>query len=167
MQHSIQLLVDKSSNGLGGDALEKAHKVDTVLFDKTGTLTMGKPTVVAERLFRDRMSLKQFYLMVAAAEQQTDHPLSLALMNRAAQVVTGSTPEAGVKMKDWVPLRTNEEMRPGRGVLCWIEARALSELPHYVSSSTEGRVRIAVGNRQMMIEENIVIPAEVSQIRAI
>ena len=154
-------------NGLGGDALEKAHKVDTVLFDKTGTLTMGKPTVVAERLFGQSVPLEQFYLMVAAAEQQTDHPLSSALMNKAAQVVTGSVPEAVIKMKDWVPSRTDEEMRPGRGVLCWIEAGILSELPHYAGSSTEGRVRIAVGNRQMMVEENIAISAEVSLTRAL
>jgi Cu+-exporting ATPase len=29
----------------GGDALERAHNIQTVVFDKTGTLTMGKPQV--------------------------------------------------------------------------------------------------------------------------
>ena len=42
----------------GGEALEMAHRVDTVVLDKTGTLTLGRPTVaeviVAPRRRRTR-----------------------------------------------------------------------------------------------------------------
>jgi hypothetical protein len=44
---------------LGGDALERGHKVDTVVFDKTGTLTLGRPKVLDYKIFDSNYTLHQ------------------------------------------------------------------------------------------------------------
>ncbi|KAF3778023.1 Copper-transporting ATPase [Nymphaea thermarum] len=51
----------------GGDALERAQKVQYVVFDKTGTLTQGKPAVSSVKIFTD-MDLCDFLELVAFAE---------------------------------------------------------------------------------------------------
>ena len=60
-----------------GEALETAHKVDTVVFDKTGTVTEGKPMVT------DIMSLESKYnelMMVGlAVEKLSEHPVAKAI----------------------------------------------------------------------------------------
>ena len=48
-------------------AIEVAHKTSHVVFDKTGTLTIGRPVVVATKLFTG-LPLPHFYSLVAAVE---------------------------------------------------------------------------------------------------
>ena len=43
----------------GGDALERAHAVTTVIFDKTGTLTQGCMVVASVQLFQTALTTDQ------------------------------------------------------------------------------------------------------------
>ena len=62
----------------GGEALEMAHRIDTVVLDKTGTITRGKPRVtgqVSDDLLR----------LAASAERYSEHPLGKALVEAARE----------------------------------------------------------------------------------
>ncbi len=69
----------------GGETLELAHKIKTIILDKTGTLTQGKPTVthyVTRGGTRNNHELKLLRL-VAALEQKSEHPLAEAIVQYA------------------------------------------------------------------------------------
>eukprot|EP00208_Stichococcus_sp_RCC1054_P001455 CAMPEP_0206141838 /NCGR_PEP_ID=MMETSP1473-20131121/14353_1 /ASSEMBLY_ACC=CAM_ASM_001109 /TAXON_ID=1461547 /ORGANISM="Stichococcus sp, Strain RCC1054" /LENGTH=960 /DNA_ID=CAMNT_0053536563 /DNA_START=260 /DNA_END=3142 /DNA_ORIENTATION=+ len=74
----------------GGDVLEAASHVDTVVFDKTGTLTAGRPTVravvVAPGGACDVGTEAQVVALAAALERQANHPIALAIAAHAAQL---------------------------------------------------------------------------------
>src|SRR5687768_8747366 len=66
----------------GGEALEGAHKLDTVVLDKTGTLTRGTPELtdmVVENGIREEELLR----LVASAERTSEHPLGEAIVRGA------------------------------------------------------------------------------------
>jgi Cu+-exporting ATPase len=69
----------------GGEALEGARRVNTIVLDKTGTLTRGKPAVtriVAINGISDRDLLR----LAAAAEVGSEHPLGEAIVGRAHEL---------------------------------------------------------------------------------
>ncbi len=66
----------------GGDALERAHKVNTIVLDKTGTLTRGEPSltdVVASDGIGEREALR----LAAIAERGSEHPLGESIVRGA------------------------------------------------------------------------------------
>jgi len=67
----------------GGEALEMAYCIDTVVFDKTGTLTHGKPAVTAI-LPAPGFSAMDLLRLAAGAERYSEHPLGKAVVEAAA-----------------------------------------------------------------------------------
>jgi Cu+-exporting ATPase len=63
------------------EALERAHRIDTVVFDKTGTLTAGRPAVVGIHVLRgDEDDMLQ---LAASVQQGSEHPLARAIIEHA------------------------------------------------------------------------------------
>lgn len=83
----------------GGEHLENAHRVDTVILDKTGTITKGEPSVTDfEGYIDDALS----YLV--SAEKASEHPLAEAIVRYGK--------EKSVALKDTEQFRAI----PGHGI---------------------------------------------------
>lgn len=90
------------------EALETAHKLDTVVLDKTGTVTAGKP-VLTDVHTAEGFDADELTALVAAAEGPSEHPLAAAIVTGARErglsvpeasgfnSVTGKGVEATVK----------------------------------------------------------------------
>jgi Cu+-exporting ATPase len=69
----------------GGEALERAGRVNTVLLDKTGTLTTGHPTVTDIFLVADHRARRTEVLRwLGTAERPSEHPLATAILKAIA-----------------------------------------------------------------------------------
>jgi len=69
----------------GGEALERAHAIQTVVLDKTGTITAGKPAVTEVVLAPGAPAPEERLLaLVAAVERASEHPLAAAIVAHAA-----------------------------------------------------------------------------------
>lgn len=66
----------------GGEALERAGHVTTVVFDKTGTLTRGTPEVT-DLLPAPGVSSEELLRAAASVERDSEHPLAAAVLRRA------------------------------------------------------------------------------------
>ena len=65
-----------------GEALETAHRLDTVVLDKTGTLTLGQPRVT-DILPAGDFTQDSLLQLAASAEQDSEHPLGQAIVAQA------------------------------------------------------------------------------------
>ena len=109
----------------GGQALEAAGRLDTVILDKTGTLTLGKPTV-AEVLPGPGVDARELLDLAGSLESNSEHPLGRAIVAMARE--------------DELGFRTVEgfEAVAGNGVRGTIEGR-----------------EVLIGNARMMAERGV------------
>jgi len=112
----------------GGEFLEVAQKVNTIVFDKTGTLTKGNPQVT-DIIPLGNSSKEEIIRLAAISEKGSDHPLAQAIAKKAS--------ELGLVIAN---LESFEEI-PGHG----IKVRYSDHL-------------IFLGNRKFMNENGIKIP---------
>ncbi|MDP3697492.1 MAG: heavy metal translocating P-type ATPase, partial [Candidatus Taylorbacteria bacterium] len=75
----------------GGEALEKAYRINAVAFDKTGTLTVGKP-VVTDLVPLGGFDAKEAIKLAAAVEVGSEHPLARAVIEKGKAEI-GDLPE--------------------------------------------------------------------------
>ncbi len=70
----------------GGEALETAHKLDTVVLDKTGTITEGAPAVVEIVAAGDGpVGADEVLRLAASLETASEHPLAAAIVDAARE----------------------------------------------------------------------------------
>ena len=77
-----------AENGIlykGGEHIEIANKVNTIVFDKTGTLTVGKPSVTDLVLLTEKIGEQELLRLTAIAESGSEHPLAQAIINKAKE----------------------------------------------------------------------------------
>jgi len=108
-----------------GEALERTHKITTIMLDKTGTLTQGRPVLTDINPlppFAEDAALR----IAAAAERNSEHPL--------AQAVVKSARDKGFDLPDAQTFKA----LPGLGIDAVVEGRA-----------------VTAGNRTLMLERGI------------
>jgi Cu+-exporting ATPase len=113
-------------------ALEIAHRVDTVAFDKTGTLTVGQPRLLSLSVVHSDeigdASTTNWLALAASLQSGSDHPLAHAVVQAAKAQALGLTSPSDVRA---VPGFGSEGTVQGRalllGSLRWMETLHVSQ----------------------------------------
>ena len=117
----------------GGEILENATKIDTIIFDKTGTLTEGKPSVESINYFKE-IDKNIFLQEIGSVENFSEHPISKAIVKYVK--------EKEIKLSE--PQKF--EIFPGKGI-----------------KATISNKQFILGNESFLKEEGIeVLPKNIS-----
>jgi Cu+-exporting ATPase len=123
----------------GGEALERAHSLDTIVLDKTGTLTEGKPSVT-DVVTHGAFSETDVLALAAAAEHASEHPLARSVVDEANA--------RGVALED----ATGFAAVPGKGVRATVRGR-LVRIGTAAFLREEGVAPDALNDRAMQLAE--------------
>ncbi len=122
------------------EALETMNRIDTLIIDKTGTITEGKPSV--ERIVaEDGLNEDDVLQKIASLNQYSEHPLAEAIVEYGKARLLN---------------------KPGKKVL-------FSDVKDFEAISGKGIVgtvdgmKIALGNKKLMEENNSAIPVKLKE----
>ncbi|MGF9700225.1 heavy metal translocating P-type ATPase [Paenibacillus sp. MABNR03] len=112
----------------GGEHLESAQQIQTVVLDKTGTVTQGKP-VLTDIITASDWAEAELLKRVGAAEQSSEHPLAEAIV-------------AGIRAKGHTLTQSEQfENVPGYGVRARVEGQ-----------------EVLVGTRRLLADAHVEVP---------
>lgn len=146
-----------AENGIlikSGEALEIAHKLDTIVFDKTGTITQGKP-IVTDVLVFNQLSQEELLILAASAETHSEHPLGVAIVEKAKEQHLefikiddfSAVPGKGIKVSV-----NNQIYYIGNKRLMLAQSISLDEKHDIVHElATQGKTPMYVANEQHII----------------
>ena len=132
---SVAGIGNGAKNGVlikGGEVMSTLANVDTIVFDKTGTLTKGQPEVTDVHLFTEEEEADIFAL-IATAETRSEHHLGKTIVKEAEK--------RGLDVQRNI---SKSEVIKGNGIRAEVESK-----------------NVAIGNRNLMKQENISIPQNV------
>ena len=113
------------------ETLENAHKVKTICFDKTGTLTKGELSI--SKIYNySNIEENEILRKVASIEKKSEHPIARAILKKAQE--------------EKIELEEIKEFKaiPGFGV----------------EGITKKGEKYLIGNKKLMVENNIKISSE-------
>jgi Cu+-exporting ATPase len=111
------------------EALERAHRLDTIVLDKTGTLTEGMPKVT--EVVPEGVSERELLRLAAAAQAGSEHPLARAVLARASELGSGGEDGPSAPLEDF-------RSHAGMGLTARV-----------------GGKRVVIGNRRLMQSHGI------------
>lgn len=117
------------------EALERAHRLDTLVLDKTGTMTEGKPAVTD--VVPNGVSERELLRLAAAAQAGSEHPLARAVLAKARE--HGSEDYSSLPLEDF-------QSHAGLGLTARVAGK-----------------RVVIGNRRLLQKHGIRIEDGESQ----